>query len=175
MQSDTHVVTTNGDSHMFLGDQVRPYPDQISRVLHLMDGERRWGYSLWRAPEGVGLFAIDKKKYPQNYMQSAGTAAAMTIEARFVGDDGVARHYAVGRPTEKNFEGEPSVVLRYLNGARELHVFPNEVFDAEEAAKVYYDYFLTDTVPQPYVLRRLDFSKYERERPDNDLRTVAAS
>jgi len=160
MAAETHIVTTNGDSHIFLDDFIRPYKEQISRVLHLLDGERRWGYSLWQAPEGVGLFAIDKKKYPQNFMQSAGTAEAMTIEVRFVEDDGVGRQYVLGRPDEV-VEGEPPVVLRYLNESRELRLYPNEVFNADEASEIYYQYFLTDEVPAPYVLRRLDFSEYE--------------
>jgi histidinol phosphatase-like PHP family hydrolase len=44
----------------------------------------------------------------------------------------------------------------HLNDTRELHLFPNEVFTADEAALIYYHYFLTDHVPEPYVLRQMN-------------------
>jgi hypothetical protein len=37
-----------------------------------------------------------------------------------------------------------------------VRVFPNEVFTADEAAAIFYTYYLTDAVAQPYQLRETD-------------------
>lgn len=155
MATRTHVVSTNGSSHMFLADIMRSYRDQIRRYLSLLDGEEDWAYSLWRAPVGVEFFAMNK--FPLNFMQSAGTSDAMSIEVRFADEDdskdeGI--QYVVGRPGTDT-SGEPPIKVEYLNGKVKLHLFPNEVFDADEAADIFYQYFLTDQVPAPYVLRLL--------------------
>ncbi|NKF34623.1 hypothetical protein HER21_50300, partial [Pseudomonas sp. BGM005] len=41
---------------------------------------------------------------------------------------------------------------------RAVRVFSNEIFTADEAAVIFYTYYLTDAVSQPYVLRELDLS-----------------
>lgn len=91
---------------------------------------------------------------------TAGTAEAMTIEVKFIEDDGVGRQYVVGSPGG-DYAGEPPITLKYFNNERELQLYPNEVFEKDQAADIYYQYFLTDRVPEPYVLRRMDFSAHE--------------
>ena len=152
MSEETHVVTTNAESHSFLDNQLRSYKEQIRRVLGLMDGSRRWGYSLWRAPVGVHLFAMDK--HPDQFMQSAGSADAMCVEVKFVEDDGQARLYEVGRPGG-DYSGPPSVQVPFQDGRYHVDLYPNEVFTADEAAEIYYHYFQTDGVPDEYVLREI--------------------
>lgn len=155
MTEPTHVVTTNGSTRMFLFDDVRPYRDQIGRVLGLLDGDKRWAYSLWRAPKGLNIDEIDRDQYPQAYLQSAGTAQAMTIEVRYIEADGIARQYVVGR-APGDYAIEPSVRIPYNNGSRHLDLYPNEVFTSEEATEIYYQYFLTDRVPDQYLLRLIN-------------------
>lgn len=89
------------------------------------------------------------------YMQCAGSAGALTVEMRVVGADGVAHQYVVGKPGGVPV-GEPSEVIRWDEGRHATRVFPFEVFTADEASDVFYAYFLTDTVPEGYVLRELD-------------------
>ena len=78
----------------------------------------------------------------------------MTVEVRLVGTDGVAHQYVVGKPGERS--GEPSEVVRWDDGRHSTRVFADEVFTADEAAEVFYAYFLTDAVAEPFVLRELD-------------------
>lgn len=153
--NDTHLVTTNGASVGPLTSISRPYAAQIRRFLDLLDGDTRWAFSLWRAPEGVHLMDIDLDRFPQAYLQSAGSAQAMAIEVRFIEDDGTARRYAVGRP-HGNYAGEPTVSIPYRSNEAAVRVYPSEVFDAAEAAGIYDQYFQTDRVPADYVLRPLD-------------------
>ncbi|KYJ98885.1 hypothetical protein [Microbacterium sp. CH1] len=46
-----------------------------------------------------------------------------------------------------------------ISQTRAVRVFSNEVFTADEAAVIFYTYYLTDAVAQPYVLRELDLSQ----------------
>lgn len=158
MTRRTHVTTTNGKSHMFLIDSVRPYRDQIARVLGLLDGDDRWSYTLWRAPLGHDVDQIDYSIYPRAFLQAGGTADRLAMEVRYVEDDGKERQYAVGKPGSQ-YTGDPTEMV--IIGGNEFHVCPNEVFTAEEATDVFYGYFQNDRVPDEYPLRRLDFSAYE--------------
>ncbi|MFZ4843382.1 hypothetical protein ACL9RE_13035 [Mycetocola saprophilus] len=148
-------MTDNGTGHMYLVDSIRPYRDQIRHGLGLLDGNKYWSYSLWKAPEGVAFDDIDFSTPEPRFMQSAGTGTALAIEVRFVEADGAERQYCVGHPGT-DYSGEPSVPI-----FNEVKIYPGEVFDADEAADIYYQYFLTGRVPEPYLLRWLDFSAYE--------------
>jgi len=158
MSHRTHIVSTNWASHGPLLDDIRPYRDQIERVLGLLDNGSRWSYGLWRAPIGVDFWDIDHKEWPQSYLQAGGTATRMAVEVRYVEDDGEKRQYAVGRPGG-DYTGEPSETV--IIGGNEFFYYPNEVFTAEQATDVFFGYFQTDRVPDEYPLRRLDFSEYE--------------
>uniref|UniRef100_UPI00261400D6 hypothetical protein n=1 Tax=Microbacterium sp. TaxID=51671 RepID=UPI00261400D6 len=152
MSRKTHVVESNGYSRGPLIDSVRPYPDALRFSLNRMNGTSFWAYSLWRAPEGSDL--LDDIPLSDEYLQSAGSADALTIEVRVLGDDGEPHQYVVGKPGEKP-TGAPSEVIRWDDGRHSTTVYPNEVFTADEAAEVFYAYFLTDEVAEPYVLREL--------------------
>lgn len=153
MSKPTHIVQSNGNSRGPLGNRVRPYPDQIRVSLNAMDGTDFWAYSLWRAPEGADL--LESIPFADDYIQSAGSAMAMTVEVRLTDAAGVERQYVVGKPDTVP-EGEPSEVVRWDDGRYSTTVFAGEVFTADEAAEVFYAYFLTDRVPDGYPLRELD-------------------
>lgn len=159
MTRDTHITSINWASHMPLVDAVRSHHDQIQRDLGLLDGHKRWSYALWRAPLDVDFWDIDHSQWPKSFLQSGGAADRMTLEVRYIEDDGAQRQYVVGRPGG-DYLGEPSETVSWAGG-REFHVYPNEVFTADEATDVFYGYFQNDRVPDQYPLRRLDFSAYE--------------
>ena len=152
MSRHTHVVESNGYSRGPLINTVRPYPDALRFALQRMNGSSWWAYSLWRAPEGSDL--LDDIPASQEYLQSAGSAEALTIEVRVLDGAGVAQQFVVGKPGgEAN--GAPREVIKWNQGRHSTSVYPHEVFTAEEAAEVFYAYFLTDRVPEQYSLREL--------------------
>ena len=155
MPGYTHVISSKGgESYHFLDDILLSYRDQIRRELGLLDGSNKWwAFSLWRGPEGVDLDEIDLDEFPKQFMQSGGSAEAMTVEVRFIEDDGVGRLYSVGRPGG-DYSGEPSVKIP-LRDDQYTTVYPNEAFTADEAADIYYHYFQTDRVPDKYPLREI--------------------
>lgn len=160
MTRRTHIEQMNGSSRGPLVDSIRPYPDQLRFSLNRMNGSSFWAYSLWRAPADADL--LDDIPLSEKYIQCAGSAEALTIEVRVVDEDGVARQYTVGKPVDEPTEaptGPPTEVIRWDEGRYSTKVHPNEVFTADEAAEVFYGYFLKDSVPETYSLRELDLSR----------------
>lgn len=156
MSRRTHVVESNGFSRGPLLDSIRPYPEQLRFSLNRMNGTSFWAFSLWRAPEDADL--LEDIPLSDEYLQSAGTAEALTIEMRVVDDAGVAHQYTVGKPGGEP-DGEPTEVVRWDEGRHSTTVHPHEVFTADEAAEVFFAYFSTDTVPSSYTLRELDLAR----------------
>ncbi len=148
----THVIQINGNSRGPLVDIFRPYPDQIRASVNNMDGAKFWALSLWRAPEGADL--LEDIPFSENYIQCAGSAQALTVELRAVDASGVAHQYVIGKPGDPQ-AGDPSEVIPWDDGRRSTRVYPNEVFTADEAADIFYAYFLTDTIPTTYQRREL--------------------
>ncbi|WP_431075153.1 hypothetical protein [Microbacterium phyllosphaerae] len=155
MSDPTHISQKNSASRWPLIDNFRPYPEQIRYSLGRMDGSSFWAWSLWRAPEGADL--LEDLPFNDEYMQCAGSAEALTIEVRHVDPDGTAHQYTIGKPGA-DVTGEPTEVIPWDEGRHSTTVYPHEVFNADEAAVVFYTYFLTDKVSQPYTLRELDMS-----------------
>lgn len=155
MTKPTHIDQMNGRTRGAFLDDLRPYPDEIQFVLNRMNGTSFWAWSLWRAPEGADL--LESIPFSDEYMQCAGTADALALEVRRVEDDGTAHQYAIGKPGGDR-TGEPTEVIHFDDGRHSTTVYPHEVFTADEAAVVFYTYFLTNEVSQPYELRDLHLS-----------------
>lgn len=152
----SHIVQSNGYSRGPLLDIFRPHAEQLRFSLNRMNGSSFWAYGLWRAPEGADLL----KDIPlsDEYLQSAGSAEAMTVEIRVRDEGGVARQYTVGRPGEQP-AGAPTEVIHWDDGRHSTTVYPHEVFTADEAADVFSAYFQTDRVPESCTLRELDLPR----------------
>lgn len=155
MTKPTHIDQMNGRTRGAFLDDLRPYPDEIRFVLNRMNGTSFWAWSLWRAPEGADL--LESIPFSEEYMQCAGTAKALALEVRRIEDDGTPHQYAIGKPGGHG-TGEPTEVIHFDDGRHSTTVYPHEVFTADEAAVVFYTYFLTNEVSQPYELRDLHLS-----------------
>lgn len=152
MSRPTHIRQLDGFMRGALRDTFRPYPDQIRRSLNHLDGHSSWGYSLWRAPIDADL--LEDIPESDDYIQCAGSAAALAIEVRIVDSTGAAHQYAVG--TARPGTGDaPTEVIRWDEGRHRTNVYPSEVFTADEAAEVIYGYFLNNKVAESLTLREL--------------------
>jgi hypothetical protein len=155
MMTPTHVTCTNGAFWMELDDAYRPIPDQIARLLGILDGTERYSLLLWKLPEGADFRDVDLDD-ANEYMQCAGSADKMTVEVRRITDSGP-EQFVVGRP-QGSAEPEESAVTINWN-KHHLVVAPNEVFAAPEAAALFVEYYETGWVPSSYSLRRLNLSE----------------
>ncbi|PKI90579.1 hypothetical protein CW368_10385 [Actinomycetales bacterium SN12] len=123
-------------------------------MLEHLDGHSNYTYLIWRGADPSSTVGY-REPATDSFMQAAGSADAMTVEVRIPGPDGESRLYTVGRPELS----EASTTLIPINDTRAARVHSNEVFTVDEAATIFYTYYLTDNVSQPYVLRELDLSQ----------------
>lgn len=152
MDQRKHIVQINGYSRSFLKGNIRSYFEQISSHLHRMNGTSFWGYSLWEAPEGH--YKEDDIPFTEYFIQCAGSSKAMTIEVRQEDKrTKKSKLYTLGKsenPGERNVEIS-------LYGNNSIWVSEEEIFTADEAALIFYEYYLKNIVLDIYFLRELNF------------------
>lgn len=154
--SKTHGEDYSGRLFGFFDPPIgKTAPQYLRHVLGLLDGERRTTYSIWRLPEPGG----DPRRMGDTFIQAAGSAEKMAIEARVMTSDGTSHLYAVGRQEPHN--GETTTVP--ISDKRMVRVFTNEIFTADEAAVIFMTFYLTDAVARPYQLREIDLSVPQSE------------
>ena len=118
-------------------------PDaQIARALQGVNTGSDTSCVLWAIPTGQDFLDADYSQIG-TYLQCAGIADSLTIEMRV--DDGVsARHYVLGRLATPGEMGSAEVVE---NEVGDVMVLPNEVFNVEQATRIFQYYRVHDTVP----------------------------
>lgn len=150
------ITKFNGDVSMPLTNSYRPIPAQIRRNLDQLDGDEDFAYLMYYVPDDAGwpdAPNYDATKYVDTFMQSAGSSDAMTIEIKRKETDGEYHQYAVGRLGDASAR---TVEISFAGNT--LTVPSSEVFDASQAADVYYTYFQTRGIPQGLTLRELDLA-----------------
>jgi len=151
----THGEAIGGSTSGHVDPLALSIPDYIRRILGLMNGKDRTTYSIWRLPEPGG----DPRRMGDTFIQAAGSADKLAIEARVMTSDGTSHLFAVGRPEPHNDE----TTTVPISDKRMIRVFTNEIFTADEAAVIFMTFYLTDTVSQPYQLREIDLSLPQSE------------
>jgi hypothetical protein len=142
---------------------------QFSGPLGVLDGTERWHLTFYPLPEGKSYEDMRNAEIPQ-FLQAAGRADKMTLDIRKPGGQqwGVTEvRYVIGH----HHEGRPplDVAIELPNGAE--MVSAPEVFEAEEAAEIFYAYYKTGDIPPGYALRPVEGYTADGWR---DLREVTA-
>ena len=150
----THGEQSPAGMQGWVTDGYRPIPDHLRLMLGHLDGDGKYTYSIWPGSDPSSTIGF-RVPASDSLMQAAGSADAMTVEVRLPGPDGASHLYTVGRPEP----ADASTTLIPISHDRAVRVFSNEIFTADEAAVIFYTYYLTDAVAQPYVLRELDLSQ----------------
>lgn len=148
------VQAANDGRIGWLADEYLTISERLRRTLEWLDAHKDYTYSIWR---GADPTRTDGYLEPANgsFMQAAGSADAMTVEVRLPGPDGESHLYTVGR--QEPADGATTLIP--MSDDRAVRVFSNEVFTADEAAAIFYTFYLTEGVSQPYVLRELDLAQ----------------
>lgn len=149
----THITTVNGTTSVPLTDRQGAIDEVLAGYLSRLDGKVLSSIALWRLPEGV-LLGEPKAHTASddNYLQSAGSAEAMTIEIRKT-EGATSRQYAVRR----NLPGSGVSEMHTVTFGNASIVVPSrEVFTAAEAAPIYQHYYETVEVPGEFGLRELN-------------------
>ena len=150
----THAVTMNGHIHGELKDSEDTCEEVLRKRLALLDGSTRYAFTLWRLPDGVRFDRVDLGRWPQEFLQVAGSRDRMTVEVRQV-VAGQPKQYVVGhRQSGENIAVDQ---VRIPWNGHSVQVRSSEVFDAAEAGEIFGAYYRTGSVPDEYVLRVLGF------------------
>ena len=150
------IAKFNGEVSMPLTSSYWPIPDQIRRNLDQLNGDSDFAYLMYYVDDDGGwpdAPNYDPSKHVDTFMQSAGSADAMTIEIKRKEADGEYHQYAVGRPRDATAR---TVEISFVGNT--LTVPSSEVFDAAQAADIYYTYFQTRDIPHDLTLRELDLA-----------------
>jgi hypothetical protein len=152
MMTVTHGTTSDGRLQLDLIDTLRTIPEQLAWALDRLDGRKHFAYSLWRLPPGLHADGpIDYESWPDEYIQVAGTASAMTIELRTERDSRW-QQFTVGRhAARKLFLRPKQMTIRWQKNS--ITVLENQVFDSLEAATIFLHYLEHGNVPDGYELR----------------------
>lgn len=145
---------TNGNSFSEFRAEFRTPKEQIARLLGLL-GDDRTSLAFEPIPDAADFLTFIHESRATTFLQCAGTSDAMTIEWRRLDDDGEERLYVVGRGGDHS--GPPTVTIRISDNASTT-VYPDEVFTAAEATDIFYAYYETQLVPDPYQLREYDLT-----------------
>ncbi|MFG1781836.1 hypothetical protein ACGFIU_05335 [Rhodococcus oryzae] len=154
----THLFTFNGSGISARGPHARL--ESFTRPLRRFNGNDRFSLNLAKMPSPTWLDDLtedDMRRMGEEYLQCAGSAEAMSVEIRTkVG--GVPRLYTIGRPGLR--QGEPTVEIPFQEGNRVLHVYPSEVFIADEAAGMFFEYHCSNSIPEGLQLREIDLDAF---------------
>lgn len=137
----------------WIDDRRRSIPDHLKMMLNHLDGEEMFTYVIWRAPNPEKHF-VRRRDIGDTFIQAAGSASALTVEVKQLGEDGKAHLYTVGKPQPAG----DSTVLVPISRERAVRVFDNELFTADEAAEIFDFFHGADKVPDSFTLRELDLS-----------------
>ncbi|GAB37499.1 MULTISPECIES: hypothetical protein [Gordonia] len=147
----THLIDSPG-----LRSFIGPDDDLGSFLIPLQqfDGHKLYTELICKLPHpgwSEDFTQTDIEYAKEAFLQVAGSASAMTVEVRFRGGRGIEGLFTVGRPPAADTTSPPSITIAVADHT--TLVYPNEVFDATEAANLCFYYYTHDTVPDSYVLR----------------------
>lgn len=147
----THVLQySSGNILMFSSDADI---NKFARPLHAFDGADRYALVLWALPPGMDYDqAVAAGLDGKEYIQAAGRADAMTVEiCKADGSQwGVDRvRYVIGHPHQSDATLDTPIALPHSTEMRSRH----EIFEADEAAQLFFNYYKTGDIPSGYTLR----------------------
>lgn len=127
--------------------------EQIRHALSILDGSEDSAYILWPGPPGASsVDDFDLEKYPMTFLQAAGTKDRLTLEWK-TNRDGTFHQYTLGHGGSR--EGDPGETVEFNSGETGVFVYPDELFDHEEAARIFIHYLQHDAPPAECALRDL--------------------
>lgn len=124
----------------------------FARPLHAFDGTDRYFLVLWALGPGMDYDESVAAGLNRKYIQAAGRPDALTVEICKPGGsqwgvDWV--RYVIGHPYEGDAQLDVPIVLPHSTEMRSHY----ELFDADEAAQLFFDYYKTGDIPSGYTLR----------------------
>lgn len=145
-------------------------PLQFLGPLRAFDGVQNWYLLFYPLPEGRSFDSV-RNEATKEYIQAAGSAKAMVVEIRKPGGAQWGAEwvrYVIGRP----HDGVAPLDVAIPLPKGDQMISRAEVFDAEEAAKLFMSYHASGDIPAGYVLRPVEGYTADHESIDLQDRTV---
>ncbi|MGK2853895.1 MAG: hypothetical protein ACSLE3_07280 [Microbacteriaceae bacterium] len=127
---------------------------QFVSPLRQLNGVERWFVTFYALPAGRSYDDVRYEETPE-YIQAGGRAERLMLDIRKCGDNqwgADAVRYVIGHALDEHL---PLDVPIELTRGPEF-VSAAEVFEAEEAADIFYAYYQTGDIPPGYVLRPVE-------------------
>ena len=156
MGAYTHVLEYDGGELVTeMPRRVEPY--EFANPLHRFNGESQWALMLASLPAGKSYADVLKAGDGwTNYLQAAGSGPdAITVEIRKPGGKQWGAkwvRYVVGHPHDG--DAPIDVAIELPESTQMLARY--EVFDADEAARLFSTYHQTGDIPAQYTLRPVE-------------------
>jgi len=166
----THVMQYNNGNVVLLSS----YSDisEFSTRLSRFNGTDRYALVLWALGPGMDYDQSVVAGLNREYIQAAGRPDALTVEICKAGGSqwgGQWVRYVIGHPHEGDAPRDAPIVLPHSTEMRSKY----EVFDADEAAQLFFTYYKTGDIPASYTLR--PEQGFTRDGGNIDLRDHARS
>lgn len=153
----SHVIELNGgDLNIQIGGRV--FPDEFAGPMRGFNGQDSFAIVLWKIPENMDCAAarcagVDGLEY----IQAAGDGQSITVEVRQAGGaawgaDWV--RYVIGHHDGDDDDEGVQVEVQLPHNTEIIR--PSEVFDADEAAQIFYSYYKSGDIPAEYSMRPVE-------------------
>ncbi len=155
MSGCTHVVMYDGGVQT-AEISARKDISTFANPLHRFNGDDQWALGLAPLPPGKTYGEMLKAgELSTEFLQAAGCPEAMTLEIRKPGGQqwGVQWvRYTIGHPPTGP---EPrDIPIQLAHGVKMIS--RSQVFDADEAAELFFTYYKTGDIPDAYVLSPIE-------------------
>ncbi|CDO08067.1 MULTISPECIES: hypothetical protein [Mycolicibacterium] len=169
MSGRTHVVTYDGGTQTAEISARKDISAFLNPLRHF-NGKDQWALGLAPIPAGTTYGEmLQAGELSTEYIQAAGLPDAMTVEIRKPGGyewGATWVRYTIGRPHSGT---EPfDVPIRLAHSVKLIS--RSQVFDADEAAELFFAYYKTGDIPVGYELQPI-----EGYRADGTIITLNAS
>lgn len=147
--------TTEGTIRAWMSEFREEIPAAISASINSLGivderfGDTNTSYRIYQIPEGAKQ---GDNISPKEWIQVAGTADRLTVEAKFFSKYGLYRQYVVGRKEARTEQAETESIQF---GEHQIPVRPSEVLTAAEAIQLFLYFYDNNRVEAGWHLREL--------------------
>ncbi|CPR69811.1 Uncharacterised protein [Mycobacteroides abscessus] len=155
MNGLTHVLTYHGGVQTAEISARKDISTFLNPLRHF-NGDDRWGLGLAPLPPDKSYSDMLRAgELSAEYIQAGGLPDALTVEIRKPGGEQWGAkwvRYTIGHPHSGT---EPlDVPIRVAGGVKMIS--RSQVFDADEAAELFFAYYKTGDIPPGYVLQPIE-------------------
>jgi len=146
------VLETNASSSSAFPHPTDDPDEKLRGAFGRMDGDGLFAFLLWELPPDRSFESGLRGIEPQEFLQCAGAADALTVELRERDEGGGYVLWTLGRADED--AGPQDVVIEWRGNSKDVH--RSERWTSEGAAELFLTYWRTRALPENVTKRPLE-------------------